>query len=675
VVVKGAHFYLKDWISKGGMMETILQDWKLKRVGNIAELYIDKKNAATNSINKNVLTELNILLDEIEKDESIRAILIASSKPDFIFGADITTISSLKNQEEIFEFIRQGQLTFARIAALKIPSVALIKGFCLGGGLELALACRYRIALDNDKTRLGLPEIKLGIHPGWGGTVRLPRLVGAFNALELILTGKIMSAQAAVKIGIVDCAVPERHLERAVSYYLHQTAKRPAGSLSNVGNFPWIRDGIATLFHRRLAAKINPLHYPAPYQVLKHWRQYGVSDKAVLHEAQSLTQLAQTATARHLMHIYFLRDRLSKLGKKKLTSFKHVHVVGAGTMGGDIAAWCALQGLTVTLQDREAKYLAPAIARAYALFKKRLKKPRAIQMAKDRLIPDLSGYGIRHADLIIEAIFEDLTVKQNLFRQLEAQVKPDAILATNTSSILLEELQQGLKRPERLIGLHFFNPVAKMPLVEVVQTEINVAEVMEKALAFVHQIKRLPLPVKSSPGFLVNRLLMPYLLHAILLLKKGIPAAMIDKTAVEFGMPMGPLELADAVGLDICLSVAKILSQTLHFPIPGKLEKLVSENKLGKKTGEGFYHYKKGKPIKEKIAEDYHAPDDLIDRLIQPMIDEAQKCLQENVVADSDLLDAGMVFGTGFAPFRGGLWRYAKENKKLNFPQADEAKA
>ena len=652
-------------------METNTQHWQLQRQENIAWLYFDRKKCAVNSIDKNALIELKSLLTTIEKDKSIHGLIITSGKADgFIVGADIQTISFLSSEKEIFDFIRLGQLVFEQLAALKIPTVALIKGFCLGGGLELALACRYRIAIDDPSTRLGLPEVKLGIHPGWGGTVRLPRLVGAVNALQLILTGRMLSAQAAAKIGLVDAVVPQRHAERAALYYANLRKLSPTLALSwqnltrNLSNFPWVRNGIAALFHRRLIAKVNPIHYPAPYQVLEHCRQAGVADKAFIDEAESLSQLAMTPTARHLIHIYFLRERLTKLGKKHLTTFKHIHVVGAGTMGGDIAAWCALQGLYVTLQDREPKYLAPAMGRAYALFKKRLKKPRAIQMAMDRLLPDVAGYGIRRADLIIEAVFEDLTVKQNLFRQIETQMQAHAILATNTSSIVLEDIQQGLKHPERLVGLHFFNPVAKMPLVEVVQSPLSSTDAVDKALAFVHQINRLPLPVKSSPGFLVNRLLMPYLLHAVLLRETGIPAPVIDKAALDFGMPMGPLELADTVGLDICLAVAKILHQALQSPLPEGLEKMVANKSLGRKTGQGFYRYKKGKPIKEKIPDDYKVPNDLIDRLIEPMIEEAKKCLQEKVVEDTDLLDAGMVFGAGFAPFRGGLMQYAREGTK-----------
>lgn len=645
-------------------------DWRLQQKGPILWLYFDKKNSSSNNLDKKGLAELSSIVKKIANDESVQGLIINSDKANgFIVGADIQTISQLKTKEEIVEFIRQGQKVFDELASLKIPTVALINGLCLGGGLELTLACDYRIAIDDNKTRLGLPEVLLGIHPGWGGTVRLPRLLGGPAALALILTGKAISSYVAAKLGLIDRRVPMRQAERAALYYVSAKIKKKNSFFSlhwkKITNYRWVRNIITHIVQRRLNLKVNPKHYPAPYAALHLWQQYGVSHQAFLHEANSLSELALTPTANHLMRVFFLRERLKKLGKKELTCFKQVHVIGAGTMGGDIAAWCALQGLHVSLQDRKAKYIAPAMARAYALFQKRLKSPRAIQAAMDRLVPDLVGYGVRRADIIIEAIFEDLTVKQDLFRQLEKQIKPNALLATNTSSIVLEDIQHTLQHPERLIGLHFFNPVAKMPLVEVVQSAISTKENVEKGLAFVHQINRLPLPVKSSPGFLVNRLLMPYLMQSVLLLQTGIPASVIDKVAVDFGMPMGPLELADTVGLDICLAVAKILSQSLGSVVPEGLEKMVANKDLGRKTGKGFYRYKKNKPIKEKVPEGYKAPTDLVDRLIQPMIAEAKRCLEEKVVADSDLIDAGMIFGTGFAPFRGGLMQYAKEQGDL----------
>jgi 3-hydroxyacyl-CoA dehydrogenase / enoyl-CoA hydratase / 3-hydroxybutyryl-CoA epimerase len=645
-------------------------NWRLQKKGPILWLYLDKKNSSSNNLDKKVLAELSSIIREIAHNKSIQGLIITSDKKNgFILGADIEAISQLKTKEEIAEFIKQGQKIFDELAALKISTVALINGLCLGGGLELALACDYRIAIDDNKTRLGLPEVLLGIHPGWGGTVRLPRLLGGPSALDLILTGKTISPYVATQFGLINKCVPLRQAKRAALFYALELMKKNNSFFSltwkKITNYHWMRNVIAPIIQRRLSLKVNPKHYPAPYAALHLWKQYGISNQAFLHEAESLSELALTPTAKHLIRVFFLKERLKKLGKKDLTRFKQVHVIGAGTMGGDIAAWCALQGFYVTLQDREAKYIAPAMTRAYELFKKQLKTSRAIQAAMDRLVPDLEGYGIRGADIIIEAIFEDLTVKQDLFRQLESQIKSDALFATNTSSIVLEDIQQALQQPERLIGLHFFNPVAKMPLVEVVQSAISIPENIEKGLAFVHQINRLPLPVKSAPGFLVNRLLMPYLMQSVLLLQTGVSATVIDKAAVDFGMPMGPLELADTVGLDICLAVAKILSQSLGSVIPEGLEKRVANKDLGRKAGRGFYCYKKGKPIKEKIPEDYKIPTDLVKRLIQPMITEAKKCLEEKVVADSDLIDAGVIFGAGFAPFRGGLMQYAKEQGDL----------
>lgn len=651
-------------------MEVSYFNWRVQQKEQILWLYFDKENSSSNNLDEKVLTELESIIHEISKDKSIQGLIITSNKKNgFIVGADIKAISKLKTQEEISTFIQLGQKVFGKLAALNIPTVALINGLCLGGGIELALACDYRIAIDDEKTRFGLPEVLLGIHPGWGGSVRLPRLLGGPAALELILTGKTTSAYRAFKLGLIDQLVPFRQSERAASYYALGKYQKKYSFLAliwkKITNYSWVRNIISKIVQGRLNVKVNPKHYPAPYAALHLWKQYGVNNRAFSHEASSLSELALTPTAKHLMRVFFLKERLKKLGKKDTTVFKHVHVIGAGTMGGDIAAWCALQGLFVTLQDREAKYIAPAMTRAFALFQKRLKTPRAIQAAMDRLLPDLAGYGVDRADIIIEAVFEDLTVKQDLFQQLEKQIKPNALLASNTSSIILENIQQGLQDPERLIGLHFFNPVAKMPLVEVVQSAITSKDSFEKGLAFVHQINRLPLPVKSSPGFLVNRLLMPYLMQAVLLLQTGIPAPVIDKAAVNFGMPIGPLELADTVGLDVCLAVARILSQSLGNIVPEGLEKMVANHDLGRKTGGGFYRYRKGKPIKAKIPEDYKAPKNLVNSLIQPMIDEAKKCLEEKVVADSDLIDAGVIFGAGFAPFRGGLMQYAKDQGDL----------
>lgn len=639
--------------------------WRLEsNADQVLWLYFDKQNASVNTINQEVMEELSDILEMIETSKEYKGIVIASAKKHgFIAGADISQFNQFKNIDEAVNLLRKGQLIFDRIEHLKISTVALIDGFCLGGGLELALACRYRLAENGPKTRLGLPEVKLGIHPGWGGTVRLPRLIGVPNAFNLILSGHTISGKAAAKLGLVDVSVPKRHLIAAATYYALQSAKpRRVAKMNQLINTKPARALLAWYLRKKLREKVSPEHYPAPFQVIDNWEQLGVNgNDPIIQEAKTCGKLFFSDTSENLVRVFFLQERLKSLGKESHFDAKHVHVVGAGTMGGDIAAWCALQGMKVTLQDREAKLIAPAIKRAYVLFKEKLKEPHLIQKAMDRLVPDIEGYGIPHADIIIEAIFENLAAKQALFKSLEIQAKPQAILATNTSSIPLDDINSAMQTPERLVGVHFFNPVAKMLLVEIVTGDRTAANVAENATAFARKIDRLPLPVKSIPGFLVNRVLMPYLLESVKLLDEGIPMTIIDKAMVDFGMPMGPIALADAVGLDVCLSVATYLGPFLNTTVPPRLTELIQQGKLGRKTGEGFYQYTKGgKQIKPKL-ETYDKPlTDISDRLVLQMIDQSFACLHEGVVADADLLDAGMIFGTGFAPFRGGPIRYAK---------------
>ena len=639
---------------------TQYQNWRVETdADQITWLYLDRAGRSTNSISYAVLDELEHILNHLP---AARALIITSAKSNgFIAGADIETFTKLNNPAEVASFINKGQSVFKQLAGLSIPTIALIKGFCLGGGLELALSCRYRIAEDSQRTKLGLPEVLLGLHPGWGGSVRLPLLIGGLQAFDLILSGRTVSAKAAAKMGFVDAAVPERHFMQAARYYaLKAPVPHKANYLQQITNHALVRPLLAKQMRSQLRQKVSPEHYPAPYAVLDLWEQHGVGDMALALEAESLARIALTDTAKNLIRVFFLQDRLKGLSKGVDFKAKHVHVIGAGTMGGDIAAWCALRGLNVTLQDREPKFIAPAIKRAADLYTKKLKEPRLIQSALDRLMPDLTGTGIHKADVIIEAIYEDLAAKQAVFKNIEAACKADAILATNTSSIPLDEINKALQDPSRLVGIHFFNPVAKMQLVEVVQGQITQQDVINKAIAFVRQIDRLPLPVKSSPGFLVNRVLMPYLMEAMIMLEEGISADAIDQAAVQFGMPMGPIELADTVGLDVCLAVAKNLSKYFGGTVPIRLEHMVKDKALGRKTGQGFYQYKDGKPVRVKNEVGQSTSAEIIDRLILRMLNESVACLREQVVADSDLLDAGMVLGTGFAPFRGGPINYAK---------------
>lgn len=639
---------------------------------HIVWLAINRKDTAVNVINDAVLDELNGLLQEIGQLSNVKGLIIYSAKSKgFIAGADVNAFSQFKTPAEAVDFLRKGQAVFSRLEALSVPTVAMIDGFCMGGGLELALACDYRIVTDDKDTRLGLPEIMLGIHPGWGGTVRLSSLIGGFDALsKVILTGAPMSAEKAKHLGVVDEVVPLRQLKRAAVYFVkNKPARHKPTFAQSLTNYSWIRAMLAPLLRYNVSKRVSKKHYPAPFAVIDLWEKEGGSgERAYLKEADSVEQLvSQSETAANLIRAFLLRERMKSFAKDSDFKAQHVHVIGAGVMGGDIAAWCALRGLQVTLQDKSYAQIAPAIGRAYALFKKKLRKPRLIQAAMDRLIPDPDGHGIARADVIIEAVFENLEVKQAIMKQVEEKAKKNAIIATNTSSIPLDEISQIMTDPKRLVGIHFFNPVAKMELVEVVSSSKTAKEVCQRSCSFVNQIGRLPLPVKSSPGFLINRVLMPYLMECVQLLEEGYSGEEIDEAAKSFGMVMGPVELADTVGMDVCLAVAENLTSHFGGTVPQRLRDMVKEGKLGRKSGQGFYRYKNGKPVKQKVK-NTKSGKDIANRLILRMVNEAASCLREGVVADSDLLDGGMIFATGFAPFRGGPMNYAKHfgHNKLN---------
>lgn len=639
------------------------KNWRLERDGDkIAWLHFDMADAGANVLSKDVLEELDKILNGLAK-EPPRGLIILSDKPGgFIAGADINEFTKLEGAQDAEELIQRGQAVFDLLESLPFPTVSLIHGFCLGGGLELALACRYRVAEEASTTRLGLPEVQLGIHPGFGGTVRLPPLVGSVAAMDLMLTGKTVDVWKAKKMGLVDFAVPSRHLKvQAAQCILAPPPASPVPWKKHLENHSLARPLLRRFFQRQVEQKAPIEHYPAPHAVIDLWAKYAHRPKTMMkEEARSVARLITGTTARNLVRVFFLRERLKSLGRAKDFNGSHVHVVGGGIMGGDIAAWCALSGFRVTLQDREAKFLENAMKRAHQLFQKRLRPSRLARDAMDRLMPDIRGYGVSEADVVIEAIFEDVKVKQALFREIEPQLKDGAILATNTSSIPLEEMGQALSRPSRLVGIHFFNPVAKMPLVEIVAGAATGEEELKRASAFVRRIDRLPLPVKSAPGFLVNRVLMPYLMEAVTLVEEGTAPEVIDRAATDFGMPMGPILLADTVGLDICLHVGNILSGSLKGTVPKRLRELVESGRLGVKSGQGFYNHALKKtwfPKKKTVG----APSkDMADCLLLRIFNEAVACLREGVVGDADLLDAGVIFGTGFAPFRGGPLQHCR---------------
>lgn len=631
---------------------------------NIVCLSLDVPNSQTNVLTAVVINALSTELESLYNAPPRGLIIRSSKKNGFIAGADINTFAEQHSVEQSTEAIQQVQAIFTRLENLVCPTVALIHGFCLGGGLELALACHYRVADDGPSTRIGLPEVKLGIHPGYGGSVRLIDLIGVIPAMTVMLTGRTLSAQAARKLAIIDYCVPSRQLlKQARDLILTMPNRQIAPAYQRCLSQPALRPLIGYFLRWQTAKKVQEKHYPAPFALIDCWQQQPKHrEDYFAAEALSVAKLIQTDQAQNLVRLFLLQDRLKAFAK--LSDFKahHVHVIGAGIMGGDIAAWCALKGLTVSLQDQSADRIAPALARAHTLFKRQLKQAHLIQAALDRLIPDVTGQGIAKADVVIEAIFEDLVAKQTLFSQIEPQLQAHTLLASNTSSIPLEALADGLQHTERLVGLHFFNPVAKMQLVEIVHGEATASQWSQRAAAFTRQIGRLPLPVRSSPGFLVNRILMPYLLEAVRLVEEGVSATIVDHVATDFGMPIGPIELADTVGLDICLSVAQMLAPTLDLDVPTQLETLVSQGHLGRKSGQGFYHYDgQDKQALVSGSTQIIEHDVIQQRLILRLLNECVSCLADHIVEDADLIDAGMVFATGFAPFRGGPMHYMQQ--------------
>ena len=629
--------------------------WHLDYHTDHALLTLDVAGQSANVLSQEVLLELDRHLGELE-DKPLQGLIIRSGKASgFIAGADVREFEKITDPVRATELAELGQQVCARLASLPFPSVAVIHGFCLGGGLELALACRYRLAREDATTRLGLPEVRLGIHPGFAGTVRLPPLVGDMVALDMMLTGRTVSAREARRLGLVDEIVPERHLLDAAEKFLKSgTPRRKAPWHRRVPGWKPLRTLVVRLFTPRVRRKAHPDHYPAPWRILDLWR-YRATEK---QEAQSLGELLVSRSSRNLVHVFLLGEELKRRGKTQAHGIEYVHVIGAGVMGADIAIWAAHKGFRVSLQDQKPEILARAMKKAYGFFKSKLKEPRAVQEAMDRFMPDLEGHGLKRADLVIEAIVEKVGPKRELFCMVEQKVRPQTLLATNTSSIPLEEISETLKDPSRLVGLHFFNPVAQMQLVEIVRGAQSSEESLARARAFTGAIERLPLDVKSSPGFLVNRILMPYLIEAVKLVEEGVSLVTIDQAATEFGMPMGPIELADSVGLDICLSVAEELSEPLHMEVPDKLRELVRQGQLGRKSGQGFYRYnargRRESPPPDKTAADIP----ITERLILRLLNEAMACLREGVVGDADAVDAGMVYGTGFAPFLGGPMSY-----------------
>jgi len=653
--------------------------FKLTRdADGVAWLLFDRDGASANTLSSDVLEEFDRVIGELESARPAGLVIRSAKTSGFIAGADVNEFRGATDPATVEATISRAHAVIDRLEALRVPNVAVIHGFCLGGGLEVALACQMRIAIDG--ARFGFPEVMLGLHPGLGGTARFTRLVNPVQAMTLMLTGRTIDARRAKSLGLVDAIAQERHVGNAVKDAVFGRLKRARpGMLNTILNSGAARGFLASRMRREAAKSAPAEHYPAPYGLIDLWEKHG-GDKAAMLKAEksSFAHLMVTPTAQNLIHVFFLRDEMKKLAGS-CNKVAHVHVIGAGAMGGDIAAWCANEGMRVTLADMKAEPIAGAIKRSAELFGKIIRKPTEVRDALDRLMPDLQGEGVRGADLIIEAVPEKLELKQKVYAGLEPVMKPGAILATNTSSIPLQDLRTTLQRPERLLGLHFFNPVSRLQLVEVVSHDGSDAELLKEARAFVGAIDRLPLPVKSSPGFLVNRALTPYMLEAMVMLDERTDQRLIDAAAEKFGMPMGPIELADQVGLDICLDVGDMLRSKFGDmlpPTPAWLREKVAKGELGRKTGKGFYSWKDGKADKPPLPETGpRVTDEMIDRLILPMSNVCVACLREGIVDNADVVDGAMIFGTGYAPFRGGPLNYARTRGAENVVSALRALA
>jgi len=656
-----------------------LQDWRFAiDFEGIAWAVIDRRGESMNSLGRRPIEELGEIVKAVEaaaaSGEAKGLVLMSGKERSFIAGADIREFEGFDTEAKIKEVVRQTLELFDRVERLPVPVVAAIHGYCLGGGLELALACSYRIADREEGTRLGFPEVKLGIFPGLNGTVRSIQLAGPMDAMTAMLTGRMLRPTAAKAIGLVDQLVPTHHNLRWAARKAVLQKRRSKGA-------PWwkrlmlkqpVRGMLAKQMRAKTAAKVREEHYPAPFRLIELFEHYGDDPISMrIAETEMFTPLMASEASRNLRRVFklseMLKDEAPKDGFKPL----RVHVVGAGTMGGDIAAWCVVSGMQASLQDLDEAQIAKALARAKGLFKRNLRSPLAIDAAVARLIADPKGKHVKHADVVIEAIVERLDVKQKLFQQLEKEVKPGAVLATNTSSLRLEDIAKPLADPGRLVGLHFFNPVAQLPLVEVVRGEGTREAEVRKACAFVTAINKLPLIVKSCSGFLVNRVLAPYMMEAVRRYQQGEPREKIDQAAMKFGMPMGPLELMDMVGLDIADHVGEELN--LAPKTDNLLTSLVKQGKLGKKTGEGFYVWEQGKPKREEAHYDDAELERLGRELVKPMLDEAERALADNIVASADHVDAGVIFGTGFAPFRGGPLNYRRTQEHATAAKAAAA--
>lgn len=653
-----------------------------------AQLTLEVAGRPINVLNRQVLTDLSGAFDAVYADHSLKSLLITSPRADFIAGADIQGFSSIATAQEATDLAAFGQAVFDKLSALPVTTIAIIQGVCLGGGLELALACDYRLAVDQPRTQLGFPEIELGILPGWGGTQRLPRLIGLEKALDMILSARRLDAQQALRWGLVD-QVARRE---AVGGNTPEVAFTPVEGKPKRSPYRGLRDRLLfgnplgrMLVYRVTKARLRqrvPDDMPAPWEALKAI-QIGQAQgmaKGLAYEREANGRLAMTPACRNLVGLFLQREKLRKAIPEPhcplLPQVRRVGLVGAGTMGAGIAQLALIKDFEVVVQEINDQALTAGVQRIEGLFQKAVE--RGVITAEDAkrklgaLQRTTTWEGFDKVDLAIEAALEDLELKRRIFKELEQRTRPTTILATNTSSLSVAKLQEGLQHPERVAGLHFFNPVHKMPLVEVVGTPTTRSEVKGLLIQWAAGLGKTPVLVGDGPGFVVNRILMPYLDEAIVLLKEGVAIDAIDKVMRRFGMPMGPLELLDQVGLDVSAHIAQAM-QPLFGDRGRSLEQfqLMKERGwLGQKSGTGFYCYDDGKKRAPNPELQPKSPatlpaEQIRDRLVLPMVHEAAAVLKEGLAASAEEIDLAMVMGTGWAPHRGGPLRYGKDRGLL----------
>ena len=625
---------------------------------NICWAKLDVKGKSVNVLTQEVMLDLAKLLDWLEENDNLRGFGFMSGKPGgFIYGADISEFELYKSATDVLHHMQFVHGLFDRIERLKVPTCVGIDGIAVGGGLEIALAFDHIIITGNHKTKLGFPEVNLGILPGYGGSGRAYRRVGTATATQMMLSGKPMAAFAAHEAGLIDQKVDgAEHLKPAIGAWLiEQKSKKPNREQRESSADQNALNEANAKFLNRLRAD----HTPAPFAILDHVKRHGHSASEMsAGEMDIFPDLMVGSASKSLRRVYHLTDKIRKTARGD-SAISNVHVVGAGVMGGDIAAVAAMSGLTVTLSDMNPKAIELAIDRAAKLFERRLKSDDKITAAKQKLKSDPQSDGAKNADLIIEAVAEKLSVKQAVFADLEKIIKPNAVLATNTSAIPLEDIATVLADPSRLIGLHFFNPVPVLPLIEVIWSLHSNQDIVTRGMQFAGQIGKMPIRCKSSPGFLVNRALLPYMFGAMEAVASGESPEKIDQALVDFGMPMGPIELSDQVGLDVCLDVGIVLGMG-----PGAEKLLKSkcrEQTLGRKTGSGFYEWSENRAVRSRESLEPKVSDKMARRMLAPMVDECRKAVQEGVVDSADDADAGMIFGTGFPGFRGGPINWASE--------------